>query len=248
MTRSFYALSLLLLSQGAMATATPPTTMTFLDNDTVPLTLSSLDINRLVVKGDRISSVTCPTGFCTLPMSGGEDGAAAAPTDPQGASLIALDVQEPFTLYITTEKGHSFGAFVRPMAIPAVTTVFVPLARDPQPATPFEKNSPYEETLAALMGHMIQATTPEGYTVTPIKASAYRKNQPPHPANIALTPTLTYQGEALTGTVYTITNHTDNTLTLQPTSFYRQGVKALSLSFHVLRPHSRITMYQITGR
>ena len=92
MTRSFYALSLLLLSQGAMATATPPTTMTFLDNDTVPLTLSSLDINRLVVKGDRISSVTCPTGFCTLPMSGGEDGAVAAPTDPQGASLIALDV------------------------------------------------------------------------------------------------------------------------------------------------------------
>ncbi|WP_440589959.1 hypothetical protein [Photobacterium damselae] len=58
-----------------------------------------MDINRLVVQDDKITSVTCPTGFCTLPIS--EEGAGV---DPQGAALITIDVLEPFTLYVTTQK------------------------------------------------------------------------------------------------------------------------------------------------
>ncbi|WP_439899211.1 TraK domain-containing protein [Photobacterium leiognathi] len=70
MTRFLFALSMWMLTPLVWAQATPPTTVPFADNETVSLTLSSLDINRLVVRGDRITSVTCPTGFCTLPMSG----------------------------------------------------------------------------------------------------------------------------------------------------------------------------------
>ncbi|WP_305810549.1 type-F conjugative transfer system secretin TraK [Photobacterium leiognathi] len=247
MTRFLFALSMWMLTPLVWAQATPPTTVPFADNETVSLTLSSLDINRLVVRGDRITSVTCPTGFCTLPMSG-EEGAIAAPTDPQGASLIALEVQEPFTLYITTEKGHSFGAFVRPLAVPAVTTVFVPLARDTQQAAQFEKSSPYEEVIASLIRHMISETVPQGYQITPVTMSGKRKQADSTPQEVTLTPTLTYQGEVLTGTVYTVTNNTANTVTLHPTAFYQQGVKALSFSSPTLRPHSSLVMYQVTGR
>ncbi|MGR5367912.1 type-F conjugative transfer system secretin TraK [Photobacterium damselae] len=225
--------------------ATPPTTLSFNDNETVPLTLSSLDINRLVVKHDRITSVTCPTGFCTLPMNGAGDD-TAAPSDPQGASLIGINVQEPFTLYVTTEKGHSFGAFVRPMAVPAVTTVFVSMERDTRKASAFEKRSPYTQMLATLVKHMIRETTPEGYTVTPIAAtsSSHAINQ----AGLTITPKTQYQGEHFTGVVYTVTNKTGQARSLVSTSFYRPGVKAVSFSSYTLLPHSSVLMYQVTGQ
>ena len=37
----------------------------FNDGDTIPVTLSSLNINRLMVKDDKIVNITCPSGFCT---------------------------------------------------------------------------------------------------------------------------------------------------------------------------------------
>ncbi|HIF9118471.1 TPA: type-F conjugative transfer system secretin TraK [Photobacterium damselae] len=225
--------------------ATPPTTLSFNDNETVPLTLSSLDINRLVVKDDRITSVTCPTGFCTLPMSGvGEE--VAAPSDPQGASLISIDVQEPFTMYVTTEKGHSFGAFVRPMAVPAVTTVFVSTERDTSKAKAFEKRSPYTQMLANLVKHMIKEITPEGYTVTPIISTSPSNTL--NQAGLTITPKTQYQGEHFTGVVYTVTNKTGQARSLVSTSFYRPGVKAVSFSSYTLQPHSSVLMYQVTGQ
>ncbi len=46
----------------AKNTNTPPNTYTFNDNETVPVVLSSVDINRLVVKDDKIMSIDCRPG------------------------------------------------------------------------------------------------------------------------------------------------------------------------------------------
>ncbi|WP_210444919.1 TraK domain-containing protein, partial [Vibrio crassostreae] len=37
----------------------------FNEGDTIPLSLSSINVNRLLVKNDRIISIVCPKGFCT---------------------------------------------------------------------------------------------------------------------------------------------------------------------------------------
>lgn len=234
-------IGLLTLTLAQSAIAAQPLTIPFSDNETLSLNLSSLDINRLVVQDDRITSITCPTGFCTMP-AGNEEG-VMAPVDPQGAGLIGINVQEPFTLYITTEKGRSFGAFVRPLAVPAITTVFVSTERDTEQAAEFEKQSPYSQTIATLIRHMVQDSTPEGYIRTPITV----KKSEVH-AKLIITPLISYQGEALTGVTYRVSNKTAQYLPVSPTSFYNQGVKAVSFSSESIPPHSSIYMYQVIGK
>lgn len=225
------------------AHAALPTTIPFSDNETVSLNLSSLDINRLVVDNDKITSVTCPTGFCTMPASPVDGEGTMAPVDPQGAGLISLNVQEPFTLYITTAKGRSFGAFVRPMAVPAVTTVFVSTERDTTQAAEFEKSSPYDQMLAQLIRHMVQNTTPEGF----IKHTIQAKDVTTY-GSLHLLPIVSYQGETMSGITYTVSNPSATTVTLSPDSFYQKGVQAVSFSSLTLPPNGRIYLYQITGK
>ncbi|MGR5116272.1 type-F conjugative transfer system secretin TraK [Photobacterium damselae] len=223
--------------------ATAPNTVLFSDNETVSVNLSSLDINRLVVKDDKITSVTCPTGFCTMPANPVGESGMGAPIDPQGAGLISLNVLEPFTLYITTEKGRGFGVFVRPLAVPAITTVFLSTERDTQKAQEFEKQSPYDQTLASLISHMIKETIPEGFAFQKITAK-----KPIEQAKLLLTPTASYQGEHLTGITYKISNKTAQYIKVEPTSFYGADVKAVSFSSMSIPPHGSIYMYQIQGR
>ena len=230
--------------------AAPPVIVPFANNDTVDVNLSFLDINRLVVKDDNITSVTCPTGFCTLPI-GGDDEQAAPPIDPQGAMLVTLNVQEPFTLYVTTQKGRSFGAFVKPLAIPAVTTQFISTQRDAaqhSAAAAFEKNSPYEAMLVSLMKSMMLYPTtqsvPDGFVataLTPVKV----KPLPLHPS-LTLVPMTQIQGDTLTGVIYRIKNNTANRVTMKPTDFYTRAVRAVSLSATSIPPQGNVYLYQIT--
>ncbi|KAB1176918.1 type-F conjugative transfer system secretin TraK [Photobacterium damselae] len=231
--------SLLLLAAllPAVAVAAPPTTIPFSNNETITLNLSSMDINRLVVQDDKITSVTCPTGFCTLPIS--KEGAGV---DPQGAALITIDVLEPFTLYVTTQKGRSFGAFVRPLAVPAVTTLLVSTDRDTEQAAKFEHQSPYSETLARLIRHMVTDTQPDGF----LKQSVTSK---PSPFGLfSLQALHSYQGESLTGVVYHLKNPTTQAVTIEPDSFYQKGVYAVAFSANRIPPGGSIYLYQITGR
>ncbi len=233
---------LLALSLSASVLAAPPTTLTFNDNETLAVTLSSLDINRLVVKDDKITSIVCPTGFCTMPaLAQGSDG-EGAPIDPQGAGLLSLNVQEPFTLYITTEKGHSFGAFIRPLAVPAVTTVFLSTEPNTKQAEVFEKTSPYTDTLASLIKAMINNRPPEGYLrqeLTVKKATI--------DGDLRLTPLVSYQGAHLLGVMYRVSNQTSKTLDITAEMFAKPNVKALSISTQRLAPHSSLYLYQVLG-
>ncbi|MGR5187296.1 type-F conjugative transfer system secretin TraK [Photobacterium damselae] len=239
--RQHALMGLLTLTLTHSAFAAQPLTIPFSDNETLSLNLSSLDINRLVVQDDRITSITCPTGFCTMP-AGNEEG-VMAPVDPQGAGLVGINVQEPFTLYITTEKGRSFGAFVRPLAVPAITTVFVSTERNTEQAAEFEKQAPYAQTIATLIRHMVLDTTPEGYIRAPITVKQSKIQ-----AKLITTPVISYQGESLTGVTYRVSNKTAQHLPVSPTSFYQQGVKAVSFSSESIPPHSSIYMYQVVGK
>lgn len=102
----------------AKNTNTPPNTYTFNDNETVPVVLSSVDINRLVVKDDKIMSIDCPAGFCV---------GKSTRTDPTGAARLKLNIAVPFVAYVTTQKGRQFGMLISSRARPAVTSEFIGL-------------------------------------------------------------------------------------------------------------------------
>lgn len=202
--------------------ATPPINIKFADNETVTAKLSSVDINRIVVKNDKITSVTCPTGFCTLPM-GGE---ASTLADPSGAALVALNVMEPFTFYVTTQKGRSFGVFVTPLRIPAGTTQFISKVRDTKVAAKFEKKSPYQQMIADLMRHMMRFDSakevPTGFVVSHIKYT-------PQHIDIEVVPMRKFSGDSISGLTLKIKNNTHVDRLIQAASFYQPGIAAISI-------------------
>ncbi|WP_198927614.1 TraK domain-containing protein, partial [Vibrio cyclitrophicus] len=61
----------------------------FNDGDTIPVTLSSLNINRLMVKDDKIVNITCPSGFCTT---------TANQKDKTGSVSLKINIQLPFNV------------------------------------------------------------------------------------------------------------------------------------------------------
>ncbi|MCL1132649.1 type-F conjugative transfer system secretin TraK, partial [Shewanella sairae] len=201
MRKHLFMAALTVFSVNAFA-ATPPVKIKFADNETVTAKLSSVDINRIAVKDDKITSVTCPTGFCTLPMSG----EASSLADPSGAALVALNVMEPFTFYVTTQKGRSFGVFVTPLRIPAGTTQFISKVRDTKVAAEFEKKSPYQQMIADLMRHMMRFDSakevPTGFVVSNIKYKPQR-------LDIEVVPMRKFDGDNISGLTLKIKNNTN---------------------------------------
>lgn len=238
----YWLFPLLILSTSAMAAQ--PSIMSFSNNETLTTKLSSVDINRLVVRDDKITNVVCPSGFCTLPMGSGDQG-SAIPLDKSGAALISLNVEEPFTFYISTLKGKNFGVFVTPLRIPAITTEFVSSERDTGEAFKFEASSPYQEMLVDLMKSMMRfndtQTPPEGYVYTKI-AEKKRK-----PAVLDVIPRRVFSGHLFSGLVYEVKNNGSSEVTLNNTRFYVNGLRALSVDKKVLRAGESTLMYQIVS-
>ncbi|MDP2534113.1 type-F conjugative transfer system secretin TraK [Photobacterium damselae subsp. piscicida] len=121
--------------------------------------------------------------------------------------------------------------------------MFLSTERDTKKAQEFEKQSPYTQTLAALISHMIKETIPEGFAFQRLTVK-----KPIEQAKLLLTPIASYQGEHLTGISIKISNKTAQYIQVEPTSFYKAGVKAVSFSSMSIPPHGSIYMYQIQGR
>ncbi|GBL02521.1 type-F conjugative transfer system secretin TraK [Vibrio harveyi] len=113
---SLLALLTFLIAPFAMAQNAAKVSYEFAEGDTIPLALSSININRLVVKNDRILSIVCPKGFCT--STGNQK-------DASGSIALKINIALPFTAHITTEKGRLFALFITPKATPALVTEFV---------------------------------------------------------------------------------------------------------------------------
>ncbi|MGR6831148.1 type-F conjugative transfer system secretin TraK [Aliivibrio wodanis] len=235
-------LLLALLSSSVLAA--PASQLGFSNNETLTVKLSSVDINRLIVANDKITSVVCPTAFCTLPMGNGADG-VPIPLDPSGAALISLNVEEPFTFYVSTQKGKNFGVFATPLRIPAITTEFISTDRDTTLAAKFETNAPYQDMLVQLMQSMMRFDElnlpPEGFILTNIE----EKEREPVPLDVI--PKRLFSGDTFSGLMYEVKNNTTKSITLTNTRFYVRGLRALSLDKKTLAPNESTRMYQIVS-
>ena len=233
---------LLALFPAVTLAATPASDVHFKQNETVVLTLSNVDINRLMVKDDKITSLSCPSAFCTLPM---QEGTGAPIVDTSGAMLVTINVKEPFTFYISTLKGKNFGVFVSPLAIPAKTTQFVSQDRDTEQAKAFETSAPYAELLISLMRHAMlfddTGEVPDGYTYTDITHNEKK------PMPLEVIPKQLFSGDTFSLLRYEVKNNTQTTKTLTNTQFYVRGLRALSFDNKVLAPGQSTAMYQIVS-
>lgn len=253
-----------LFPMSVLAANTPPKHYGFNDSETVPIELSSVDINRLVVEGDKITSIDCPEGFCVV---------TGTKSDKSGAARVNLNLAMPFTAYVSTEKGRHFGLFISPKAIPAVTSIFTAEHyREEQPSV-FDKKTPYPTMMTEFTAQMIRYLATgkpiDGYRVHVVNDDLERttvdseprgtetsiddamftrlNEQMPKPAGLTTEPAFVFTGKHFNGIIYRVTNHAALPVTLTTAQFYSPTTRAAALSTYELAPQQTGHLFVVSG-
>jgi len=203
------------------------------DNAKVDATISSTELSRIFVSGDRIQSTR------------GINGAYELMKDEQQGSIFikpsAYYAQRGFNLFVTTEQGHNYNLFLTPKNIPAETIELKPLSPSPHLANRWEKNLSYVDTLTQLMTFMANDAQPEGYAV--VRLGKVKPKRLPNGLTMALT-TL-YRGGHLQGEIWRLKNTCRKTLHLRPRDFFQDKARAISLENETLNLGDETSLYRI---
>jgi len=232
------ALLMAFLSPVAAAENVAKRQLDFTDGDTIPVTLSSLNINRLLVKGDKIVNITCPSGFCT---------SSSNQKDKTGSVSLKVNIQLPFNVHVTTLKGRVFSLFVNPKATPSVVTEFVPSDAAREQASVFDRGFDYPTSLAEFtkkMMHYQRDSTPiSGFSVHPVDP----KTLPPVKGDLPLIPQMVFVGDDYSGIIYEVRNHSGDNVTLTTAQFYSYSARSAALDRLTLGPNESTHLYLVTG-
>jgi conjugal transfer pilus assembly protein TraK len=205
------------------------------DNETVMAKVSSTDVTRIFVLGDRIKSVK------------GLKGAYSRENDEKNGEVYLqpslLYQDRAFTVLIATEQGRHFTLLLTPTASPSETLMLVPKGVGQERAAKFEQANYYELTLNHLMVAMKNGTLPEGYVMRAVdNKTAYQIGQ-----RLRVTLKALYDGLNLRGEIYTITNNLTTSVQLDEREFYKKGTRAISVDTIILLPKSSINLYRIVS-
>lgn len=266
---------LTLFSFGVQATNRAPSEYHLNDNDTVQVTLSSVDLNRLTVKDDAISSVHCPSGFCVIDKQNDSSGGVLLSVKSSAMSTQSGDlVYPPFTLFIDTQLGRHFGVLVVPLAQPAQTAIFTVKENQVAALMKKQKNTPYLTQLTSLMKNATLAAEQQSelsgfeqsiMQVNTRKCDALKFKKHAHAAQtqcIEKQKETFLQGEALKVNalprriyhngyqnviVYELFNNTNHSERIAPEDFYVEGLQALTIQppISMLKPKHSVMMIQI---
>ena len=240
MTRFFIMVPLLaaLLSPAVLADNVAKRVIDFTDGDTIPVSLSSLNINRLMVKGDKIVNLTCPSGFCTT---------TANQKDKTGSVSLKINIQLPFNVHVTTQKGRVFSLFVSPKKTPSVVTEFAPTDADRLRPSVFEREFDYPTALAQFTKKMMlwqrDATPIDGFSVHPVDPSTLEAKS----GDLPLTPQVVFVGQDYSGIIYDVHNRSSDAVTLTTAQFYSYAARSAALDTLTLAPDEHTHLYLVTG-
>ncbi|EKD45299.1 MAG: IncF plasmid conjugative transfer pilus assembly protein TraK [uncultured bacterium] len=223
--------------------------VSFADNEQINVVLSNRDINRVLVKGDKIQSVNGPAGLYT------------AKNDAAGSAYFGLYGETTFTIFASTVKGHNFSLLITPKTIPGRTVILEPTTPSLLTAR-FEEAESYQKALVTLISSMINNEALEDYSYSDAKKTQRKqktekseKNEKNDFYGIAdIQQIASYSGSHfshfslfshLLGVVSEITNKTKKPITLKPSYFYKSGVRAVALSRQTIAPAETGLLYQI---
>ncbi|MFA0013763.1 type-F conjugative transfer system secretin TraK [Vibrio lentus] len=239
MHRSLILCFLLLVAGAAHAKNISANAYSFNDNDTIPIALSYLNVNRLVVKGDAIASLSCPLSFCTSDSN---------PDDRSGSVALKINVRLPFTAHVSTVGGHNFTLFISPKATPAIVSEFVALNDYQKEPTVFDdKDFDYPMALAQFTKQMIthqhNDSLIKGFSLHEVDPKTLPKDTAP----LAVIPKKIFRGVHYSGIIYEVVNQTDKPQTLTNAQFYSFSARSASLDRYRLAPSEKATLYIVTG-
>ncbi len=238
MNRTLLTLVFCLITTMQAYANVPKASFPFADGDTIPISLSSVNINRIVVKNDRIINITCPRGFCTT---------TANQKDKTGSVSIKINLPLPFTAHIATQKGRLFALFITPKGIPAIINEFVPSDSHLEEQTVFERGFDYPSAIARFTKAMMiwqQNKTPiSGFSVHPVDP----KTLPEDTSSMPIIPKTVFVGRDYSGIIYEVSNRTDKKITLTNAQFYSYAARSAALDDYFLEPGASTQLYVVTG-
>lgn len=203
------------------------------DNETTTAKISSIDVTRIFVQGDRIKNVKSLKGAYTR-ENDEKNGEIYLQPSP-------LYQNSAFTILISTEQGRHFTLLLTPTASPSETLMLVPKGVGRARAARFEQASAYELTITHLVRAMKDGTLPEGYAIHEINGKkTYRFNK-----SVTIKLKTMYQGLNFRGAIYAITNKGRTPIQLDERWFYKAGSRALSLDAVYLAPKSAVNLYEV---
>lgn len=206
-----------------------------IDNETVTAKISSLDITRIIVQGDRIKTLKGIKGAYTRENDENNGEVYLQPT--------ALYQNAAFTVLIETEKKRHFTLLLTPVSVPGGTLMLVPKGVGREDAARFEEASDYQTTLSHLVRVMATDMVPEGYSVREVDNKILY-----HFGNIATLRLKTiYQGLHYQGQIYELTNTQNCQIKLDEKQFYRKGISAISLENVTVAPHGKIKLIRVVS-
>lgn len=222
----------------ALAENVHKVTVAFADGDTIPISLSSVNINRLMVEGDKIINLTCPHGFCTT---------TGIQQDKTGSISLKINVALPFTAHVLTQKGRVFALFIRPETTPGLITEFSPSDRHLTEPSLFERDFDYPAAIAeftkAMMIWTKKGTPISGFSLHPVDP----KTLPKKNTLLPVTPQTVFVGKDYSGIIYRVTNRSEKPVTLTTAQFYSYAARSAALDRVFLEPGASTLLYVVTG-
>ena len=205
------------------------------DNETTTAKISSVDVTRIFVQGDRIKSVK------------GLKGAYARENDEKNGEIYIqpspLYHDRAFSILIHTEQGRHFTLLLNPTSSPSETLMLVPKGVGHERAARFEQAAPYELTINHLVRAMKNGVMPEGYAVHEVDS----KTTYAFDNRFNLKLKTVYEGLNLRGEIFEITNKLKNPIRLDEREFYKSGTRAISLDMIEVPPRTTINLYRVLG-
>lgn len=238
---SFSVAALFSFSGCFAASAAKPVQVDIHNNEQVTIKLSSTDINRVYVRGEKITSIHAPSGLLS------------AHNDQYGSIYANIYSQKMFTAYFTTNVGRQFSVLMVPMSEPGQTIAFTPkdhllkkhlhTRHHSRAGKRFEESSDYEQTLVKLIRDGMSGKHPSGYTS--ISYQAIRSMPEYDIAQYVGNNKHLYEkvrsvelGGDLALRTLTVKNMTNHTITLKANQFYQMRVRAVAIEKERLLPHT----------
>ncbi|ARB92956.1 MULTISPECIES: type-F conjugative transfer system secretin TraK [Legionella] len=228
-------IALVLASMMAQASSSIPVK----NNSDIALTLSQSNYNRIVVKNDKIMEAVFPPNSMAVKRD-----------EHDGSVYVLLAAQNPFTLFVTTEKGIHFSVTLNGEESLGKTIELVPqhsiVAKTTKPQLT-NKNitnskDAVPEAILAMLTHMEQQKPFADVKVVRQFGKAQRWAK-----GLTLLPKESWDSKLLKGEVIELYNGGKEPLELNQEWFAKKGTLAVKYSKPILKSGERAMLYRVQG-
>jgi conjugal transfer pilus assembly protein TraK len=215
--------ALSLISVNALAL----TSTNFKEDDTIEISLSKNEYNRVYVVNDKIKGAHF------------SDKNIAIQNEADGSVYIDLLQDLPTTVFFDTQKGHHFAALIKPLDALGQTVKITANSASPR-AKVVEKDAGYEQMITNIVKAMKTNTIPEGYGLN--KSHSSYKNLG---FGLRKKTAQTLVGDGFIGETVEIYNASKKSIQLNEKWFANKDTRAVSLSQNALLPKHSAQVYVV---